>query len=222
MKHAINWELKRLFYKPFHPQRNAKIENVHNFIKWTPTKFLESSDLEWDELLPITCYCYNLFLSSNNTESQLFLMFRWIPAEGCLTHHNNNRYYGTNKGKIILEQLHKLWKDHSAHLIELHQRKEYTHQQINKNNTKFEISQAVKVKYHACHSFEPKYLLDYKVLKMINDSTLLVIVPYGNEWKTNFNYAKPCSTTEPVDNVWDSFLGSIKTIHQNYTYNLRP
>ena len=49
--------IKRLFSNPFHPQGNAKVENVHNFLKWTLTKFLESSHLEWDELLPFTCYC---------------------------------------------------------------------------------------------------------------------------------------------------------------------
>ena len=48
--------IKRLFSNPFHPQGNAKVENVYIFLKWTLTKFLESSDLEWDQLLPFTCY----------------------------------------------------------------------------------------------------------------------------------------------------------------------
>ena len=41
--------IKRLFSNSFHPQGNLRIENVHNFLKRTLTKFLESSDLEWDE-----------------------------------------------------------------------------------------------------------------------------------------------------------------------------
>ena len=114
---------KRLFSNPFYPQGKAKVENVHNFLKWTLTKFLESSDLEWDELLPFTCYCYNIFPS---TESPFFLMFGWDPAEGWLTHFNNsNRYHRTNERKIILEELHKLWKHHTKHLRELHQRNEH-------------------------------------------------------------------------------------------------
>ena len=67
--------IKRLFFSPFHPQGNAKFENVHNFLKWTLTKFLESSYLEWNKTLPFTCYCYNIFPSSNNTESIFILMF---------------------------------------------------------------------------------------------------------------------------------------------------
>ena len=49
--------IKRLFSNLFHAQGNARVENVHNFLKRKLTKFLECSDLEWDELLPFTCYC---------------------------------------------------------------------------------------------------------------------------------------------------------------------
>ena len=122
-----------LFSNTFHPQGNAKVENVHNFQKETLTKFIESSDLEWDKLLPLACYCYNIFHGSNGRESPYFLMFEKDPAEGHITHLNKiNRYYGTNKGKIIFEELHKLRKHHAAHIRELCQRKEYTHQQIKK------------------------------------------------------------------------------------------
>ena len=37
------------------------------------------------------------------------------------------------------------------------------------------------VKNHAHHTYEPKYLLDYKVLKILNDSTHLLITPNGKE-----------------------------------------
>ena len=43
------------------------------------------------------------------------------------------------------------------------------------------------VKNYAHHTFEPKYLLVYKVLNIINDSTLLLITPKGKERKTNIN-----------------------------------
>ena len=41
-------EIKRLFYKLLHTQGNARVENVHNFLNQTHTKFLEYSNLEWD------------------------------------------------------------------------------------------------------------------------------------------------------------------------------
>ena len=71
------------------------------------------------------------------------------------------------------------------------------------------------VKNHSYHTFEAKYLLDYRILKILNDSTLLIVTPNGKERKTNIYDVKPYCTTELVENAWDSFLGSIKTKHQN-------
>ena len=88
---------------------------------------------------------------------------------------------------------------------------EHRDQQINKKNPTFKIGQPVMGENHAHHTFEPKYLLDYRVLKILNDITLLLVTPNGKERKTNNNGVKPCSTAEPVENAWDSFLGSIKT-----------
>ena len=79
----------RLFSNPFHPQGNAKVENVHSFLKRTLTKVLDNSTLNWDELLPFAWYCYNTFPHSNGTESLFFHMFGQNPAEGCLSHLNN-------------------------------------------------------------------------------------------------------------------------------------
>ena len=121
-----------------------------------------------------------------------------------------------------MEELHKLWKYHAAHPRELCQRNEYTDQQIKKNNTKFEIGQPFMITNHACHTIEPEYLLHYKVLKIINDSILLLIIANGKERKTIINDVIPCSTTEVVENAWNSFLDSIKTKCQNYSYKLRP
>ena len=70
--------------------------------------------------------------------------------------------------------------------------------------------------------FEPNYLLDYKVLKILNDSTYSLMMPNEKERKTNINNVKPCSTTESVENACDPFLGCIKTQHENFNYILRP
>ena len=100
MKYVTNKVLKGLFSKQFYPQGNALVENVHNFLKRTFTKFLDSSELEWDELTPFACYCYIIFPSSNGNESPFFLMFGQDQAKRFLTRPNNsNRFYGTNEDK---------------------------------------------------------------------------------------------------------------------------
>ena len=42
----------------------------------------------------------------------------------------------------------------------------------------------VMVMNHAHHTFEPKYILDYRVLKVLNDSTLLLTMLNEKERKT--------------------------------------
>ena len=64
--------------------------------------------------------------------------------------------------------------------------------------------------------------MDYKILKLLTDSTLLLLTPNGKEIKTNINDVKPCSTRELFKNAWNSFLSSIKTKCQNYNYSQRP
>ena len=89
-------------------------------------------------------------------------MFRWDP-EGYLSHLNkSNRYYGTNEGRTVLEERNKLWKDQVKHPKEMCQRNEHKDQQINKTNPTFEIGQPVMFKIHAHHTYESKYLLDYR------------------------------------------------------------
>ena len=78
------------------------------------------------------------------------------------------------------------------------------------------------VKNHAHHTFEPQCLLGYRVLKILNCNTLLLVTPNGKERKTNVNDVKPCSTIEIVENAWDTFLGTLRTKCQNSNYNLRP
>ena len=46
----------------------------------------------------------------------------------------------------MLEELHKLWKHHAAHLEDLHQRKENPTEQNHNNIANFEIGQPVMLK----------------------------------------------------------------------------
>ena len=68
-------------------------------------------------------------------------------AEGWLTHLNNSsRYYEDNKDKIILAELHKMWKHYVVYLKEICTRKDDYTPSKPKNNTKCEIGWTVMVK----------------------------------------------------------------------------
>ena len=70
--------------------------------------------------------------------------------------------------------------------------------------------------------FKPNYPTDYRILKIMNVSTLLLVTSNGREHETDINNIKPASMLKFIENVWDSFLNSIKTNYQNHDYNLRP
>ena len=61
-------DIKHIYSNPYRPQGNSRIENVHNFLKRTLTKFLSSSDAKWDKVLWFSCYCFNLTPTSDNLE----------------------------------------------------------------------------------------------------------------------------------------------------------
>ena len=105
-------------------------------------------------------------------------MFGHEPAEGQWTHLNNfSRCYGVDNGKIILAKLQKLWKHDAAYLKYIHYSMDESKSCKPRNNTKFEIGQAVMVKNHAHHTLKPKNLMDLRVLKIFNKSTLLLVTP---------------------------------------------
>ena len=76
---------------------------------------------------------------------------------------------------------------------------------------KFKIGQPVMVKNHTGHTFEPKYLLDYKVLIILNDCILLIITPNGKEGKMNISDVIPCRTTDLIKSAYELFLCTMQT-----------
>ena len=67
--------IKPIYSNPFRPQGNSRYKNRHNFLKYTISKFLHSSMLEWDDMLPIAAYIYNIVPTVNDLESPFFLFF---------------------------------------------------------------------------------------------------------------------------------------------------
>ena len=105
------------------------------------------------ELLPFSCYSYKIFPGSNGTKPPFVLMFGHETVEGRLTHlYKCSRYYREKKDKIILEELHKLWKHCATYLRDKHNRKDDCTPSKPTSNAKFEIGQAVVVRNHACQT----------------------------------------------------------------------
>ena len=73
--------IKHIYSNPYYPKGNSRIENVHNFL----AKFTYGSQLEWDDVLPLATYCYNIVPSMDDLESPLYLVYGRDPLEGRLS-----------------------------------------------------------------------------------------------------------------------------------------
>ena len=210
--------IKHIFSNPYRPQGNSHIENIHNFLKRTLTKFLSSPDAEWDRILPFAYYCFNTAPTADDLESLFFLIHGRDPLEGCtrLLGPGNIRYLGDDKGLILFTELCKLW---SAHTKSLQENRLLKTEKIEKGKNfkshNFKVGQLVAVKTHLRNTCETKFVSDYRILKMVNECTLLIKSPNGKTHQININDAKPVSAANGTDNALHEFKQS--TLRKEHT-----
>ena len=75
--------IKCIFSNLYRPQGNSHIKKFHNFLKRMLTKFLSSTDAQWDRILLFGCYCFNTTPTADDLESPFFPIHRRDPLEGC-------------------------------------------------------------------------------------------------------------------------------------------
>ena len=81
--------------------------------------------LEWDDILPIAAYIYNIAPSVNDLKSPFFLVFGRDPLEGRLSHLQNYcRYLGTEPVQLAVDKLKCMWKLHAELLCNSRQSKD--------------------------------------------------------------------------------------------------
>ena len=165
-------------------------------------------DAEWDNILLFTCYCFKSTLTSDDLESPFFLIHGRDPLEGWagLFGSGDIRYMGNDKGLILFVKLHKLWLTHAKSLQENRLLKTEA-LECNKHfkSHKFKVGQLVAVKNHLKDTFDTKFISDYRIVKIINEHTLLIESPDGKTRKININNAKPVSVITAADNALQDF-----------------
>ena len=91
--------IKQIYSNPYYPRGNSRIEDIHNFLNRTMTKFMHASQLEWDDALPLTTYCYNIATSVDDPESAFYLFHGRNPLEERFSNLQNYcRYVGDQPG----------------------------------------------------------------------------------------------------------------------------
>ena len=172
------------------------------------TKFLSSTDAEWDRILPFACYCFNTAPTADDLESPFFLVHGRDTLEGCiqLLGQGSIRYLGNDKGLILFAEICKLW---SAHPKALQENRQIKTEKVEKHKHfkahDFKVGQLIAVKKHLRNTFGSRFVSDYRVLKILNEQTLLVDSLDGKTRQININDAKPVSATAATDNALEDF-----------------
>ena len=95
--------VKRIYSNPYYPRGNSRTENVHNFLKQTPSKFMHGSQLKWDDILPLATYSYNIALSIDDLKSPFYLVHGRDPVKGRLSNFQNYcRYVGDQPAQLAV------------------------------------------------------------------------------------------------------------------------
>ena len=164
------------------------------------------------KFLPFACYYINSTPTSDDLESPFFLIHGRDPLEGHtgLFGSGDIRYMGNDKGLILFAEFCKLLLTHARSLQEnrLLKTDALEHNKHCKLH-KFKVGQLVAVKYLLKNTFDTKFISDYRIVKIINECTLLIESPDGKTRKININDAKPTSAITAADNALKNFKQSM-------------
>ena len=124
--------------------------------------------------------------TADDLVSPFFLIYGRDPLEGHtrLLGPGSIKYLGDNKGLILFAELCKLW---SAHTKSLQENRLLKTEKVKKNKNfkvhNFKVGQLIAVKNHLRNTFEPKFVSDYRILKIVNKCTLLIKSPTSKHVK---------------------------------------
>ena len=144
----------------------------------------------------LATYCYNVAPLVDDLESPYYLVHDHDWLEGRLSNIQSYcRYMGDHPGRLAVQELHKFWKLHAKLLVE----NRMAEPAANKNITSaldLKIGQLVLVKNQHKGTFDPTYIYDHQVAKVLNDSMVLLTTLDGMEKKCNIHHMKPVSSLE--------------------------
>ena len=128
-----------------------------------------------DDTLPLAIDCFNVAPSVNDLQSPFYLAHGRDLLEGRLNHLQCYcRYVGEQPGRLAVQELRNIWMMHAKLLQELRQSGPETDKKYNSTRNLKE-GKLVLMKNHNVTAFQPKYLADYRVIKVINKGKLVLM-----------------------------------------------
>ena len=168
--------------------------------------------------------------TTDDLESSFYLVFGRDPLEGRLTHIQGYcRYVREQPVRQMVQELQKLWKVHAETLHDIQTQKDpgegddYVKYY---KATDLKTGQLVLIKKNTGISFDPKYLVNHRVVQIVNESVVILQTPDGKEKRCNIHNLKPISTSQVFTLAFQDFQESV-TCHKEeaeqaaHGYNLR-
>ena len=119
-----------------------------------------------------------------------------------------------------------MWKLHAELLHDSRETTDPVEERKFNKASDLKIWQLILIKKHTASTFQPTYLADHRVVKIVNDSTVIVSSPDRKEKKCNIHHVEPISLTA-FTSAFEEFQKSIakegqklNTAKQSH-YNLR-
>ena len=120
-----------------------------------------------------------------------------------------------------------MWKLHAELLHNSRQTKDPDEESKFYKTSNLKIGQLVSIKNHTTSTFQPKSLAGPKVIKIANDSTVILSSPDGKEKKCNIHHVKAISSTTVFTSAFEEFQkiitkeGQTLNAAKQSCYNLR-
>ena len=177
---------------PYRLQSNGKIECFHKFLKACMGKHI-NTHLEWDEVIPMVMAAYNFFPHTPSKERPFFLMFGRDPLTGLQKLlGETTRYLGESGGKLDLTALQNTYQLAAQNIQMARGSSEEDESSV---PSVFQPGDLVTEREHMAKAFDTKYKGEYRIIKMLGKTQVLLRDSKGGEVKHHITYLKK---TNPV------------------------
>ena len=187
----------RVYSPPYRPQSNGRKECFHKFLKVCMGKHINPR-LEWDEVIPMATTAYNFSPHTTSKERLFFLMFSRDPLTGLKKLLGDTvRYLGENGGRLDLTVLQNTYQLAAQNVQKAREKAEGKEPLI---PSIFQSGNLVTSRDHMAKAFKPKYKGEYRIVKMLGKTQVLLRNARGEEMKHHATHIKK---TNPVEETVD-------------------
>ena len=185
----------KIYSPPYRPQSNGRIESFHYFLKACISKHI-TPQIEWDDVMPLTCVAYNFLPNEHSKESPFFLMFgrdAILPLNKLLQ--PQVQYLGNDENILSMRALKNIYEVVAPNLKIAHAK---IMENVSPVPTKLKEGDLVLIKDHTAKAFQPCYVGNYRIVSFKGNQVEVCKTKGGN---TTWVHLTDVKCNLPVDNV---------------------